>query len=154
MQLTRAADYALRVMIHLAGEPAGVRACREELAQAAQVPPQFMAKILQSLTRANLIHSHRGAQGGFELAKPGAQISVLQVVEAIEGPFCLNVCLAEDERCGRRWWCGAHEVWKEAQAAMVEVLGRATLARLAEESRTRRQGIVALPAQTGGPAWN
>ncbi|MBK9168031.1 MAG: Rrf2 family transcriptional regulator [Bryobacterales bacterium] len=140
MQLTRAADYALRVMIHLAEAPPGARARREELAEASEVPPQFMAKVLQAMSRADLITSHRGIHGGFELARPANRITVLDVVEAIEGPLCLNTCLAQDARCGRLWWCGGHDVWKQAQAAMMRVLQRATLARLAEDSRARRAG--------------
>src|SRR5690349_2722341 len=108
MQLTRTADYAIRVMIHLAGLPSGTRASRETLADWAQVPGEFLGKVLQSLTRARLINSHRGTRGGFDLARDGSSISLLHIVEAIEGPFQLNVCLRQDAACGRRWWCAAH----------------------------------------------
>jgi Rrf2 family protein len=149
MQLTRAADYAVRVMVHLAALPAGTRANREALAEAAQVPSQFMGKVLQSLTRAQLILSYRGAQGGFELARPSARINMLEVIEAIEGPICLNVCLAGDEACGRRWWCGAHDVWRDAQASLVAVLRNAPLDRLAAES-LRRKAENHMPVVAGG----
>ena len=142
MQLTRAADYGVRVMIHLAGLPAGTRVTRTALAQAAAVPEDFMSKVLQGLVRARLIVSHRGTQGGFELAVDSHRVTLLDVVEAIEGPIQLNVCLAAGQACERKGWCAAHFVWAEAQRAMVEVLGRATLARLVRESPQMTAALV------------
>jgi len=132
MQLTRAADYAVRVMIHLAGMPPGERASRAELAQAAECPEQFLSKVLQSLTRRGLVVSHRGNTGGFELPQTHRHASMLEVVEAVEGPVRLNLCLTSDQACGRQSWCPAHLVWAEAQAAMAGVLERATISALAE----------------------
>ena len=131
MQLTRAADYAIRVMIHLASQPALTRASRAELATAAECPEQFLSKVLQSLTRAGLIVSHRGNTGGFELPPAQEPITILQVVEAIEGPLRLNLCLASDQACPRENWCPAHPVWVEAQRAMIEVLRNSTIQDLA-----------------------
>ncbi|HUA59238.1 MAG TPA: Rrf2 family transcriptional regulator [Verrucomicrobiae bacterium] len=132
MQLTRAADYAIRVMIHLAGQPAQTRASRAELAEAADCPEQFLSKVLQSLTRAGLIVSHRGNTGGFELPAATQTVTVLQVVEAIEGPIHLNLCLSGDHICDRQSWCPAHPVWADAQRAMTEVLKSATIQELAQ----------------------
>jgi Rrf2 family protein len=132
MQLTRAADYAVRVMIHLAGLPPGTRASRADLASAAECPEQFLSKVLQSLTRAGLVVSHRGNTGGFELPPVHLGASVLEVVEAIEGPIRLNVCLNSGESCTRQTWCPAHLVWQRAQDAMVEVLRDTTLSGLAQ----------------------
>ncbi|HTQ54403.1 MAG TPA: Rrf2 family transcriptional regulator [Bryobacteraceae bacterium] len=144
MQLTRAADYAVRVMIHLATLPPGTRVNRDTLAEAADVPAHFLAKVLQSLGHARLILAHRGISGGFSLAAPPEQISVLRVVEAIEGPIQLNVCLSVGG-CGRQGWCPAHLVWAEAQAALTQVLGSASIAKLARESGGRRQDKVVYP---------
>lgn len=152
MQLTRAADYAVRVMIHLAGLPMGSRASRSELALAADCPEQFLSKVLQNLTRAGLIVSRRGNTGGFELPPSGTLATVLSVVEAIEGPIRLNLCLAPEQGCSRQGWCPAHPVWEDAQRALTEVLGKATIAELAQR--------VAKPLEpdTGGlvegPRWN
>src|ERR1035438_9456899 len=117
MQLTRAADYAVRVMIHLAGLPPGARVSRSELSAIAECPEQFLCKVLQNLTRAGLVISHRGNTGGFELEELHRTASVLEVVEAVEGPIRLNVCLTSDHACTRQGWCPAHGVWAEAQAA-------------------------------------
>jgi Rrf2 family protein len=138
MQLTRAADYAIRVTIHLAGLPPGVRASRSELAATADCPDQFLSKVLQSLTRSGMIVSHRGNTGGFELPEPNRGISVLEVVEAVEGPLRLNLCLTGPNHCPRQPACAAHGVWAEAQAAMEGVLKRVSLLDLARESAAIR----------------
>jgi len=109
-------------MIHLAGLPPGSRANRSELAAAAECPDQFLSKVLQSLTRAGLVVSHRGNMGGFELPGIHRGASILEVVEAIEGPIRLNLCLTSSQACQRQTWCPTHLVWAEAQMAMATVL--------------------------------
>jgi Rrf2 family protein len=141
MQLTRAADYAVRVMIHLAGLPSGSRVQRAALAQATDVPESFMSKVLQSLVRARLIASRRGVDGGFELISSPETTSLLNVVEAIEGPIQLNFCLQPGDSCERHTWCPAHSVWAEAQAAMTAVLKRVSVAELAQRSRSNLSNI-------------
>jgi len=133
MQLTRAADYAVRVMIHMAGLPPGARTSRTELANAAGCPDQFLSKVLQDLTRAGLVVSHRGNTGGFELPSTRTAASVLEVVEAVEGPLRLNVCLAHDHACERQQWCPAHTMWAKAQDALVGVLRNTTITDLAKQ---------------------
>jgi Rrf2 family protein len=119
MQLTRAADYAVRVMIHLATLPLGTRVSRDTLAMTTEIPIHFISKVLQVSARARLIVVHRDTSGGFALALPAEQVSVLRVVEAVEGPITLNVCAMHGRGCSRQGWCPAHLVWLEAQAALV-----------------------------------
>jgi len=133
MQLTRAADYAVRVMMHMAGLPPGTRTSRSDLANAAGCPDQFLSKVLQDLTRAGLVVSHRGNTGGFELPTVRDGASVLEVVEAVEGPLRLNVCLSHDHACDRQQWCPAHNMWARAQEALVTVLRSTTIADLAKQ---------------------
>jgi Rrf2 family protein len=133
MQLTRAADYAVRVMIHMAGLPPGTRTSRTDLANAAGCPDQFLSKVLQDLTRAGLVVSHRGKTGGFELPGINQSATVLEVVEAVEGPVRLNVCLAHDHACERQQWCPAHTMWVRAQEALTGVLRATSIAELAKQ---------------------
>lgn len=154
MQLTRAADYALRVMIHLAGLSPDARVSRDELAKWGEVPAQYLGKVLQALSRAELIISRRGAQGGFSLSRPADQVNALDVVQAIEGPLQLNICLAEDERCHRRSWCSGHTLWQEAQEALAQVLRRATLARLSAEALAKQRVMEQASQQQEVPLWN
>ena len=149
MQLTRAADYAVRVMIHLASQPAQTRVSRTELAAAAECPEQFLSKVLQNLARAGLIVSHRGNTGGFELPATGEPITLLQVVEAIEGPIHLNVCLTSDSACTRQDWCPAHPIWEDAQDALTNVLRRVTIQDLA----SNESGVVTIDKRDLRP-WN
>src|SRR3954454_22274335 len=102
MQLTRAADYAVRVMIHLAGLPPGSRVSRSELSSAAECPEQFLCKVLQNLTRAGLVVSHRGNTGGFELEDLHRTPPLLKTVKAVEGPIRLTLCLTSDRACTRQ----------------------------------------------------
>ena len=131
MQLTRAADYAIRVMIHLAAFAPGTRASRAELAAASECPEQFLSKVLQSLTRAGLVVSHRGNTGGFELAPAHRFATMLEIVEAVEGPIHLNVCLASDNECSHRVGCPAYAIWNEAQSALTGVLRKTNIGELA-----------------------
>jgi Rrf2 family protein len=118
-------------MIHLAGLPPGTRVSRSELSTAAECPEQFLCKVLQNLARAGLMVSHRGNTGGFELDERHRSASLLEVVEAIEGPIQLNVCLASHQGCSRQSWCPAHCVWAEAQDALTGVLRGARINDLA-----------------------
>jgi len=138
MQLTRAADYAVRVMIHMAGLAPGTRTSRTELAAAAGCPEQFLSKVLQDLTRAGLVVSHRGNTGGFELPPIHTRASLLEVVEAVEGPVRINLCLAGSEACERQGWCAAHTVWAKAQEAMTAVLRSTAIEDLAKEQSNNR----------------
>jgi Rrf2 family protein len=128
MQLTRAADYAVRVMTHLASEPEGTVVSKGALAKVSDAPESFLAKILQSLTHAGLIEARRGVDGGFLLLDRGARASLLDVVESIDGPISLNICLNADVSCPRVNGCAAHQVWRRAQEAMLTVLREAKIA--------------------------
>jgi Rrf2 family protein len=137
-------------MIHLAGMPSGSRASRAELAAAAECPEQFLSKVLQSLTRAGLVVSHRGNTGGFELPRLHRNASMLEVVEAIEGPLRLNLCVGADRACTRQDWCPGHSVWTEAQSAMASVLQKANIAEMAEQANGHR----ASSALAGQVKWD
>jgi Rrf2 family protein len=136
MQITRATDYAVRATIHLGTLPTLVRVPGPVLARAIGAPESFVSKVLQQLVQAGLVSSQRGMRGGFQLARRAADISLLEVVEAVEGPPQLNLCLPPESDCSRKEWCGAHPVWAEAQEALVRVLGEASIAQLARDSNS------------------
>jgi Rrf2 family protein len=140
VQITRASDYAVRVMIHLAGLPPRSMVRQSELSKATNVSGHFLSKVLQQLVRACLIRSQRGSGGGYALAVAAKSVTLLDVVQAIEGPVRLNQCIEEGPTCERKSWCPAHQVWAEAQAAVVTVLGGTTMARLASETRGQQAG--------------
>jgi Rrf2 family protein len=148
MQLTRAADYGVRVMIHLATLPARQRARLPALARATSAPESFLSKVLQALCRAGFLASRRGQAGGFEMLSAGRRASVRTVIEAIEGPVCLNLCLVHGASCRRKSTCPAHPVWVRAQEAMLGVLNTATIADLAMEAVAPRARVT---AESSGP---
>jgi Rrf2 family protein len=135
MQLTRAADYGVRVMIQLTALAGNGRASLPNLARATGAPQSFLSKVLQSLTRAGLISSRRGQAGGFHITPRGATASMREVIEAVDGVICLNICLGPGRSCSRKAHCPAHPVWVEAQQAMMEVLSGASIASLAAPSK-------------------
>jgi Rrf2 family protein len=135
MQITRAADYGVRVMIHLATLPPEGRALLPALAAATDTPRSFLSKVLQALTRAKMIASRRGKAGGFVLLESGRAASLQEVVEAIDGPLSVNACLAPGRSCARALWCPAHPLWAQAQKAMFEVLAGTSIAELARQTQ-------------------
>ena len=137
MQLTRAADYAVRVMIHLNASP-DRRLALPTLARATGAPASFLSKVLQALTRAALIASRRGQAGGFHITARGRKATMREVIEAIDGAICLNRCLAPGRSCPRKAHCPAHPVWVEAQRAMFDVLSGVTVAAMAAQTPLRR----------------
>jgi Rrf2 family protein len=138
MQLTRGADYGVRVMVQLASAEPGARMSLGALAEAAEAPAAFLSKVLQQLVRTGLVVSHRGKRGGFSLANHGTNPSLLEIVDAMDGLPPLNDCLKTTEPCDRSSWCGAHLVWLEAQSRMRDVLAGAKLDTLVHMTRTRR----------------
>jgi Rrf2 family protein len=134
MQLTRAADYGVRVMVHLATLPPAQRALLPDLAQATAAPESFLSKVLQALSRAGFISSRRGKAGGFVILPRGREATMREVIETIDGPICLNVCLNGGKDCERKSWCPAHPVWARAQRAMIDVLMSVTVAGMATKS--------------------
>ena len=133
MQLTRAADYAVRVMIYLASQPSQERFLLPKLAKATQTPESFLSKVLQALCRAGFIASRRGQAGGFEMLDNGRRTTIRQVVEAIDGPIYLNLCMATGNPCHRHTFCPSHPIWTRAQEAMLAVLDEATIQELSSQ---------------------
>jgi Rrf2 family protein len=134
MQLTRAADYAVRVMVHLATLPLEKRAFLPDLAVATAAPESFLSKVMQALARAGLITSRRGKAGGFAILPRGREATMREVIEAVDGPICLNVCLNRARDCERKSWCPAHPVWARAQRAMIDVLMSVTVSAMASKT--------------------
>lgn len=138
MQITRATDYAVRIMIHLAVLPEDARVAASALARAIQAPESFVSKVLQQLVQHGVVSSHRGAGGGFQLAVLPESVSLLDVVEMVEGPLQINLCLGGEASCDLSSWCGAHPIWNEAQSALKNVLASASIAKLARDSMENR----------------
>lgn len=124
MQITRQADYAVRAVLHLA-RLGDQRAATSAVAREQNIPPSFLAKIISQLSIAGLVHTSRGARGGVTLARVPNEISLLEVVEAIDGPILLNECVDGDGSCFFDQDCPLKPIWCAAQNDLVTRL-RAT----------------------------
>ena len=127
LRISRKIDYGLRAMIYLASIPDGAVVPFREIARRMAVPEDFLAKILKQLVDQELVRSTRGPHGGYALARAATDISFLAVIEAVEGPIALNVCL-DDEGCAREGSCTMASVWREGQDKMLEVYRQRKLA--------------------------
>jgi Rrf2 family protein len=135
MQITRQADYAVRAVHYLAGLGPELRAATSQIAQEQRIPPSFLAKIVSQLSVAGLLQTSRGARGGVSLARPAEDISLLEVVEAIDGPIYLNECVADKGgSCIFGEDCPMQPVWCEAQAKLVEILKSTTFAHFQKQA--------------------
>jgi Rrf2 family protein len=122
MQITRQADYAVRAVLYLSRLGTTQRAATSEVAQEQRIPPSFLAKIISQLSIAGLLHTSRGARGGVTLAREPKDITLLEVVEAIDGPIQLNECVGDNGTCTFDHECPLRDVWCEAQDELVKRL--------------------------------
>ena len=133
MQITRQADYAVRAVLYLSGLDNGRRAPTSEIALKQHIPPSFLAKIVSQLSVAGVVQTSRGARGGVSLARSADEISLLEVVEAIDGPIMLNECVFDANACVFGDDCPVHDVWCNAQKTLVKTLSGTTFAALAHQ---------------------
>ena len=138
--LTRRADYAVRIMLEL-GDKAenGQRVPATQVAQNASIPLPFLRKIAVDLVRAGLVLTYSGPNGGLTLAQPVASINLVHILEAIEGPICLNTCLVRPKECPRDHICPAHNFLGRLQTNLIQQLQDATLDKLVAEKRELEQ---------------
>ena len=134
MQITRQADYALRAMLYLAQLEPMRRAATSQIAEEQRIPPSFLAKIISQLSIAGLIHTSRGARGGVTLAREPEAISLLEVVEAIDGPILLNDCTEDTSSCPFGDSCAIRDIWCSAQDELVTRLRSTSFAQFVKTS--------------------
>ncbi len=129
MLVTRETDYAVRTVLYLS-RGKDVKASVTEIAREMRIPKSFLAKILQRLVRHHILRSMRGAKGGFMLAKKPADISLLAVMEAIQGTAGINVCAIDSRQCRLSSTCTVHPVWVEIRKEVEQRLKKQNFAGL------------------------
>ncbi len=134
MQITRASEYAIRGVLYLSSQPEGSTCLLSEISERQKIPPSFLSKIFQNLSRAGIVSSSRGTGGGFALIKHPRDITLLDVLQAIEGEISLNICLSNGETCENRPTCPVHEIWREAQEQLLSLLKSHNFAELAQNN--------------------
>jgi Rrf2 family protein len=134
MQITRQADYAVRAVLHLARN-GDTRTATSTIAEEQRIPPSFLAKIISQLSIAGLLHTSRGARGGVTLAREPGEITLLEVIEAIDGPIQLNECVGNNGACSFDSDCPLRPVWCEAQEELVTRLKGTNFADIALKAK-------------------
>ena len=131
MKLNRRTDYALRAITYLSVRQDNGPCSIAEIAEAEKIPREFTAKVLKELCRTGFLRSRLGPHGGYRLAKPPDQMTVLEIMEALDGPLAINDCLAEPHFCGQTPGCRMHRLFQRVNDSMKEILGRTSIADIA-----------------------
>lgn len=137
MRLSAKSEYGLLAMMDLASRADRGPVSAREISERQSIPGKFLEQLFVHLRQAGLVSAVRGAHGGFVLERDPSQITVLQVVEALEGPLVSTVCDGDRaEICGRNGLCAAAHVWERATAALRDVFVTTTLADLVTVQNT------------------
>lgn len=147
LELTRRADYAVRAMLALASRRPGEIRSGPEIADEMAIPVAFLPRVMADMVAAGLVRSTTGRAGGYVLARPPADIALLDVIEAVEGDSRRMTCVLRGGPCGRDGHCQVHDVFFGAQNALLERFRGVTLAELAV-----RTDPMPASGRTAGPA--
>lgn len=137
MQLTLKGDYAVRVVVDLASQPADATVKTEYLGYRTGIPRAYLSKIIQALAHAGLVRTRRGTRGGIALGESPQAITLRRVIEAVEGPIYLNRCLVRPGACPRDTFCPVHPVWARVQAIVLRELDAVRISDLVGSPRPR-----------------
>lgn len=130
MQIPRRVDYGLRAAIYLSTQDPDRSCSLAEIAKHQGIPRKFLEKIIQNLIRSGLVKSKRGPDGGYTLTKSPDEISFQDIIESLEGPIAVNVCMDQHLSCDHLPRCTMMGVWSEIQREVIDIFARTTLADL------------------------
>jgi Rrf2 family protein len=134
LRLSKKADYALMAMKHLALRGDRGSSSAREIAEQYDIPIELMAKVLQRLVRGGLLASHQGTRGGYQLARLAAQISVADVIQAIDGPVTVTACSTDEgSTCDQFAKCNVRDPLRRVRERIAAALGECTIAELASD---------------------
>jgi Rrf2 family protein len=130
MQISRKSDYALRAMVYVAAWENDKICSINEISEAEKVPREYLAKILKELSLQGLLHSFKGINGGYRLAKAREDITFLNIVESMQGKIAVNDCIrhSDENGCGRKENCAMHSFWNQEQDRVTKSLASVNLA--------------------------
>jgi FeS assembly SUF system regulator len=128
MRVTNLADYAVLLLCRMADSGSKLTSANE-LSARTGVPIPTVSKILGTLSRAGILNSQRGLKGGFALSRPTSNISVADIVEAVDGPICLTACIDDpNHNCEYEDVCNAQPHWAKINSAVHDALSQMSLA--------------------------
>ena len=132
--ISRQSDYAARLVLHLACLPVGTRVSIPEISEIRLLPAPFTRRIVGDLVKAGLLNTQRGTGGGISLARPAAEISLLDILNAVEGGVVLNACLEGGKPCIFGQGCLVQRAWGQATDLLQQHLASVTFDTLVEAS--------------------
>lgn len=140
MQITRQTEYAIKILIELAKSPFGELIPSKLIAEQQDIPSMFLQKTVQLLSRAGLVSTQRGIQGGVRLTLPAEKVTIADVIIAIEGPLALNPCLSPGYSCPNMADCQVRRILGRAQAALLHELQQENIADIVAGKRPSEDG--------------
>jgi Rrf2 family protein len=141
MIYSRSAEYAIRAFVHLATVPEGKYAMVKQIAEEGDIPSHFLAKILQQLARKGFLRSSKGPTGGFCLRAHPSEVTLVNLVEAIDGLADYSRCPAGLAECNDHAPCGMHDSWKGLRSRIMEYLERTTIEDLAKSLEQKKRNL-------------
>lgn len=143
MKLNQATDYAFRMVLYLASLPEGTKITGSALAEKQNIPERFLLKIMRSLTAAKIMKSYRGVEGGFALQRSPRDITLFDVIDAVEGPTVLQRCLHDKDSCTRACdgMCAIYAAFADIQRDLAKRLQAINFADLAHQETTYHQNV-------------
>lgn len=145
VSLGRKGDYAVRAMLALARAYGDGRRKARQISQVMDIPERYLPQVMAPLVRGGLVQATAGPDGGYELAHPPHDITLLQVIEAAEGPIAGDQCLLEGGPCDWKDVCPVHEVWSRAHTVLATELRSATFDQLALSDERLEDGTFEIP---------
>ncbi len=139
LKLTKKADYGLIAMRHLAERTQDGSCSAKDVADAYGIPPEMMAKILQRLVKAGLLHSQHGTNGGYTLARDPGMISAFEVIRSIDGPLSITSCVTVRGECDQSDRCNIREPLRRVNHKIEEALRRITISEMNDDSEDSRE---------------
>jgi FeS assembly SUF system regulator len=149
LRITKLTDYGIVLLAQLAGDETRASQNARSMAEATSLPLPVVSKILKALAHGGLVTSQRGAKGGYALSRRPEEVSVAEIIDALEGPIALMECSAGPGRCEQETSCSVRDPWQRINQAILETLRHVTLRELVGPAKDRF--LYVDPAEIGGP---
>ncbi|MDK2821414.1 MAG: hypothetical protein PWP31_1379 [Clostridia bacterium] len=130
--IRRNTDYGVRALVYIAANSGNIVSAKD-ISDQMEIPIEFLQKILQKFVRIGLVNSYRGAHGGFSLAKDPSEVSVLEIVEALQGKLSMNKCLLGKDGCPRAPQCPLKNNWINMEQKLIDFMNGITLQDLVDQ---------------------
>jgi FeS assembly SUF system regulator len=151
LRLSKKADYALIAMKHLVLGAEHGSASAREIAEQYDIPVELMAKVLQRLTRRGLLVSHQGTRGGYTLARLAAEISVADIIQAVDGPVTMTACSTDAQDCEQYAKCNVRDPLWRIKDRILQALGTCSLLEMAQDDQPEVPAAVTVVRRTAVP---